>query len=300
MEDDQQHQFVHESAYAIRGATPRGRNAPAKRDVAGIVGEAVRKPRFCRHVATPQAPRCLFGLNASQLQLWRKRLERLAKSKVVTLRNGVRRRQRIDTPVLIATVASYPGPADQTDRNYVKWRRLVIEWAKYKYGARLVSVLEHVDEPYGHVHIFAADHGNPVKPLMAGHAASDRAGAVGATSREQRQAYDDAYRAWQDEFHEMVGAPCGLTRISAAPKPRLSYRKHKAKQLEEAKRDEEEALIADEARRAAAAQALKAAAYVKRLVEQHVERDEPDELLAPQGTDSVAPDDDRRPRRPTR
>jgi hypothetical protein len=226
-------QFFNEAGYSISRAAgaPSRYGSPGRRrySASEILREAARVPGHCAHVAQPAPPRTLFGLDAHQLLSWcESELEPKARSiRVSTTRLG-RRRQRSDTPVLLVAVASYPGPPDPNDAGYVAWRDAVIQWAIGHYGSHLRSILEHVDESYGHLHIVVDDEGRSVKPLMAGHRAAMEAKQERRSKAEQGAAYQHGCRQLQEEFWEAVGKPCDLARMSASPRPRRSRAAHLA------------------------------------------------------------------------
>lgn len=226
-------QFFNEAGYSIAraaGAPSRyGRPGRKRYSARDILCEAARVPGHCAHVAHPSPPRTLFGLDANQLlSWWDNELESTASAiRIPTAKLG-HRRQRSDTPVLLVAVASYSGPPDDSDAGYVKWRDAVVQWAKVHYGLRLRSILEHVDEAYGHLHIVVDNEGRSVKPLMAGHCAAMEAKRKGLSRAEQGAAYQRGCSQLQDEFSQEVGKPCGLARMSESPRPRRSSAAHLA------------------------------------------------------------------------
>ena len=189
------------------------RPGSGKRSARDIVAEAIRAPEAAPHVPHPQPPRVLHGMEADELPIWCEQLEVVARDQTVPMRDGKARRQRSDTPILMGMVASYPGPADEGDPAYVRWRDLTAAWSLERYGDAVVSILEHADEPHGHVHVLVASRGRSVKPLHAGYAASLAALDAGGTRKEQGIAYAGGCRTLQDDYHERVAIPCGLARI---------------------------------------------------------------------------------------
>jgi len=224
-------QFFNENGYSIGTAAGRpsrfGQQGRKRHTAAAILSEAARVAGFCDHVENPSPPKTLFGTGPSQLLSWlSSELEPAALSQRVSTAKYGLRRQRSDTPVMIAAVASYPGPPDDADPKYVAWRVAVVAWAKRNYGGYLQSVLEHVDEKFGHVHIIASRGGQSVKPIMAGHKAASLAQSAGASKEAQGKAYKSGGQALQDAFWKGVGEPCGLSRMSPTPRPRRSRAAH--------------------------------------------------------------------------
>jgi hypothetical protein len=260
-------QLVREVVYALKGSPlPRrkGKSGNRKRAIHGIIGEVLRKPGYCDHIPAPHPPRVLFGKTLDELRGLERRIARQAAKQVEYAQYGTglrRRRQRSTVPTLLVAIASYPGPPDDS-AEYLAWRQRVVEWAQAEYGARIESIVEHTDEPQGHVHVLVTNQGKPVKPLHSGHRAAAQAGAQGATRKAIAEAYRDGCRRFQDRFHRLVGDPCGLSRISSNPQPRRSWKEYVGDQVRKSVREEHEALLkqAEEDRRAAAQERVEAEA----------------------------------------
>jgi hypothetical protein len=76
---------------------------------------------------------------------------------------------------------------------------------KNKYGANLLSVVEHLDERHPHLHFYAVPNAGPgfnAKRLHDGFVAAHEA----QSPAEQRKLYCEGMRALQDDFFEKVGA----------------------------------------------------------------------------------------------
>jgi hypothetical protein len=157
------------------------------------------------------------------------------------------RKQRVDTPILLGAVASFPQPANESNCAYVEWRDRTLAFFRQRYGAHLVAVLEHLDEAHGHLHALVANDGASVKPLHAGHAA-----AMKMTGPKPRsQAYKAAERALQDEFHAQVAAPCGMARVGPRRR-RLTRAEWQSDQLAQRTLTAQAAAIAEATRALAA------------------------------------------------
>lgn len=241
-------QFVREEIYAIdRVNRPAdkltGQARDPKSSAADVIGEVIREaPQHYRHLTaqglTPLPARCLYGVAPEALQDWFKgHCERAPANLSPQRLNGKvnMRRQSPQVPSLLSAVASFPGPADDDDISYCLWRTAVIAWAREHYGADLISVLEHVDEPHGHVHILVArPDASPVRGLQSGWAERDAAIERGVDPSELGEAYRQGCRRFQDRFFDAVGRPCGLDRLSPQPSARHSYQEARVrKQLEE-------------------------------------------------------------------
>ena len=241
-------QFAREQIYAIaRVKRPADRSTGQARDAkssaADVIGEVTREaPQHYRHLTAqglrPMPARCLYGVAPEALQDWFKgHCERAPENLSPQRLNGQvhMRRQSPQVPSLLATVTSYPGPADDEDIGYCLWRTAVTEWAHEHYGDNLISVLEHVDEPHGHIHILVArPDASPVRTLQSGWAERDAAIERGVDPSELGEAYRQGCRRFQDRHFEAVGRPCGLDRISPQPQARHSYQEARVrKQMEE-------------------------------------------------------------------
>jgi len=182
-------QFAREQIYAIaRVKRPADRSTGQARDAkasaADVIGEVIRDaPQHYRHLTaqglTPLPARCLFGVAPEALQDWFKgHCARAPENRSPQRLNGkvYMRKQSPQVPSLLSTVASFPGPADDEDTSYCLWRTTVTAWAREHYGGELISVLEHVDEPHGHIHILVArPDASPVRALQSGWAERDAA-----------------------------------------------------------------------------------------------------------------------------
>lgn len=83
----------------------------------------------------------------------------------------------------------------------MKWRELVVAWAKNRYGKHLLGVYEHTDEANGHIHIHIhilfANKGRNVKPIMSGPSAAKAKLAEGGTPAQAQEALIEANKKFQ-------------------------------------------------------------------------------------------------------
>jgi hypothetical protein len=149
-------QFIHLSSY---GETP-GRGQPAYATIKGVIAEAVRAPDNAPHIAFPDGPAQIFGIDPLEVADQATELLRLAK-------DSWGRRLRNSCVSLIAGVATYPIPkADMggfvSDRDcYHLWEQQTLEFLKKEHGDALKCVLRHEDETYLHLHFYIL----PVVPV---------------------------------------------------------------------------------------------------------------------------------------
>ena len=126
-----------------------------------------------------------YGLGADELEQWCADLVATAGQQV----DEKGRKQRKDTAIIMGVVASYPGPPDEGDPNYVRWKALNVAYFCEKFGPNVVSIVEHLDEKHGHLHVLVSAGGRSVKPLHPGYAASVPLRQAGATQAAQSDAY---------------------------------------------------------------------------------------------------------------
>ena len=145
------HQFLHSACLRRQAARQGGALVLHRRD------HPRRRPGARRHPALkyPAEPTILFGISPLT-PAHRPR----AGGKAVDTKG---RRLRRDGAVLVAAVASYPVPrADVEARDqpqerdlYIAWRTDAVAWFQGQFGATLLSIVEHVDEDYLHLHFYA-------------------------------------------------------------------------------------------------------------------------------------------------
>jgi hypothetical protein len=254
-------QFLREETYAISpmGRAPKaGVRQPPKNPIFDVLNEAGRlSVEGCRHLVSqglePLPPVTLYGVEPEGLMPWLYgHMQAAKKHRVIQRRktSDVEKTQPSNIPTMLGVVASFPGAPDDRDPRYVRWKGLVRDWALRHYGeANVVSVLEHTDEPHGHVHILVATpNADRAIPLSMGLAAEYEVRKRGGTGTEAIAARHEGFRKLQDEFHAAVGAPVGLQRKAETPALRYSYEEHKVrKQLAAEVADEEARLAGKEA-----------------------------------------------------
>lgn len=182
--------------------------------MATIVGEAERDPAYCPHVETPSPPVVVYGVSpaeaAAAAEAWAKEAK---DARGHTLRK--------DGHCLLAGTTSVPDDIVGTWENY---KKLTVAWLQERYGSRLKSVVEHVDENYRHLHFFVVPlKGERFDAIHEGLRAANEANPdrgnrtlSGKAKTEGRKlasaAYDKAMSAYQTSFHDQVTRRFGLTR----------------------------------------------------------------------------------------
>ncbi|MEO1948952.1 MAG: Mob protein [Thioclava sp.] len=186
------YQFVHIECYS---AAPRKvKGAPEQVNTAEqVFGEAMRVPRYSRHVAEPKAPIKLDGTTTlKKLEaLWAKKVETIRETVKSAKGTSYQRRLRRDAATLYAEVHSHPMTAAALRDDWERHKREILSWAervlthfeaRMPQGVEWVAVL-HVDEAQVHLHILAVNAEDPKLDANKLHAGK-RAAAEVRASRE--------------------------------------------------------------------------------------------------------------------
>ncbi|WP_457579090.1 hypothetical protein [Ensifer adhaerens] len=214
------YQFVHLEGYA--------RKADAKgRDTSFIFGEASRRPEASVHVSAPAPPVVVYGVGIEAVQEMH---DAAVASATVAVKGGKTRKIRTDQKTLHTVVASHPSTMDEIRadpskrREAEQWERRTIAWLQGQYGDDLKSIIRHEDESHFHIHAYVVPVSDPelrAAKFHPGAAAKREVMASGAADGEDQKAlgkranaaYKAAMREWQDDYHQVVAIPCGLTRL---------------------------------------------------------------------------------------
>jgi hypothetical protein len=189
------------------GVAPR-KGAAAWSNIAGVTAEAARVPSASNHIGEPIEPNMMFGVGPLEAGA-------IALQRAASARDAIGRKLRKDGCALLAGVASYPierKMIDAVDRDaYALWCQDVLAWLQRQFGDHLMSVVEHSDERFPHLHYFVVPMLNEnnrlnVNELHPGCRAKAAAEAAGAGKKAGDSAYRAAMRGWQDDFHCEVSA----------------------------------------------------------------------------------------------
>lgn len=214
------YQFIHVEAYGRAGAHLKN-STTRKASMLAIRDEMVRAPHACSHVINPQPPNVIFGLHpTAAFDLAAARAERAV--------DKIGRRLRPEALVVLVGAASWPVLAAEVQHNdeardhYLRWRDETIAWLRSQWGDLLASVVEHLDEPYPHLHFVVVPKPDPdnrlrIASVHAGYSAAAKCEHAGGKPHERKAAYKEAMKAFQDCYHAQVAVRFGLTRIG----PRL-------------------------------------------------------------------------------
>ncbi|MGO6921257.1 plasmid recombination protein [Rhizobium ruizarguesonis] len=192
-----------------------------------VFAEAARKPQACVHVRSPAPPNVVFGVGIQEVQEMH---DAAAEAATTSIEGGKVKKIRKDQKTLHTVVASHPYTmaeirSDPAKRSEAEgWEKLTLAWLQAQYGRDLKSVIRHEDESHFHVHAYIVPTDDPEMRAMRHHPgamAKREIMAAGPAKDEDKKAlhkradavYKQNMRAWQDSYHEAVGAPSGLTRL---------------------------------------------------------------------------------------
>ena len=214
-------QFVHVNSYS---RTLSKKASHAKWTAADVVAEATRDAAAIPHIDNPQEPIHVYGKPIGEL------LGALDHWADNTKDAGGKRATRKDAVCLLAGVFSAPDGTPEEDWAQIKAD--AIAHLVKKYGDRLQTVLEHVDEDHPHCHFYVIpEPGQAFETIHQGRAAVKEFVAQGGSKRESNNVYREAMRVFQDEYFDAVGAKNGMARIGPGRR-RLTRSAWKAEQLQ--------------------------------------------------------------------
>ena len=212
------YQFIHIESYA-RISSKDGKKQSTK----NVAAEAERAPHACNHINDPKPHVHLYGLSPS------KAIE-LAEKRSVIARDKIGRKLRKDAQIIIAGVASYPIPLAQltpSDPGLKKWLKLTHQFLIEKYGDNYKGLYFHQDEQMPHVHFMLIPDLDPNNGQMRLDQIHDGVKARNCVTtgraKDKVRAYKEAMAAFQLDYYEKVGKPCGLCK--EGPRKRRLTRK---------------------------------------------------------------------------
>jgi hypothetical protein len=221
--------FFRIEGYGLEARHQAGKKAMPWRTIAGIAAEAARKVGAAAHVKGNVAVECLLGEDPMVLAQFAMDQARHARNQ------GKVKPGRLSPSAssFFAAVASFPESSRQRsdDTNFIEryhdWRERLIAWILKRWGEFRISVIEHRDEEYWHVHILIAppmdDQGRLLVGLIhPGYAARGDLERAGLSSASANIAYKAAMRDLLDEYCSEVGASSGHARKSNKPRQRFS------------------------------------------------------------------------------
>lgn len=182
--------------------------------IAKILAEAGRAPEASKHVANPKKPKLIYGLNLHNLAVL---IDEIAEK--ATFENG--KKIRIDTPILLSIVASFPRETQLLDiKKYERWKIDTVNFIGSLYKSRLRTVIEHDDEANPHLHFFLVPDSGRAKDIHPGYYAERGSD----DPKEKKKKHTLALKKFQDMYWQVVGRKNGLNRLGPA-RSRLSRSK---------------------------------------------------------------------------
>lgn len=155
-------QFAHIETYSVK-------QNKAGNSVAQVLGEAIRDALYSQHIANPQPPRLVYGVDILMLRLLHDQMIAGAATVATVKGKQLKRAIRKDRNTLMTVVSSYPVPVADLDNDKTgetrrmcdRWLALNVGHFKEKYGNQLKTVIEHDDEEYPHVHAYILPDADP-------------------------------------------------------------------------------------------------------------------------------------------
>lgn len=218
------YQFIHVETYSKVSAKKKlekNYNKETKgRNVDEIIAEATRKPDYCDHVAEPEEPVLLYGVDPSELK---NLTDEYFNNTKLTNSNGISRGLRKDSHVLLAGVISLNKDLIDIWDDY---KKDAINWLKEKYGHKLKCVIEHKDEENPHIHFYCVQDPGISFDLL--HDGKKAFSAVGGKLKYKKEiAFKQAMRDYQENFYNDVSLKYGLLKTGPR-RQRLSNTEYKA------------------------------------------------------------------------
>lgn len=236
------YQFLHVELYGREGAHKKNCTA-RKSSMFEIRDEMVRAPHACPHVAEPLPPRILSDMTPDEAFA-------LAEERAVHALDKRGHKLRRDAPIVIAGVASWPEPSVNINNDqekfhrYQQWRDETLAWLKRQWSDDLKCTVEHLDEPYPHLHFIivprlSADRRLRISTIHPGRRAAEQV--AGGKGKDQKKAYKQAMAELQRDYYERVGIKFGLLRVGPRrqrlTRLELIERKRQAEELARGYRD---------------------------------------------------------------
>jgi hypothetical protein len=125
---------------------------------------------------------------------------------------------------VVVGVASWPELTAEVRRDsqayarYLQWREATILWLERRWGDKLKTVVEHMDEKHPHVHYVIVpeldqDGRLRIGDIHEGYRAAAQCKAEGGSPRDEKKAYQEQMKRIQDDYHAKVAVKFGLTRL---------------------------------------------------------------------------------------
>ena len=222
--------FIRLEAWARKG--PHCKNSKRRKASAdGVLGELIRRPDCCPHVANPRPPEILFGGDPSAV--WDEAYAQAAHAV-----DAAGCRLKSTALILVAGVVTYPVARSIVEANpdemaiCKNWWSDTKGWLHKELGERLRLIVGHWDEEYPNWHFVALpqlgpDHRIHIGDVHPGHRAERECRDTGGSRRQQKAAHQRAMTKFLDRYHEDVAISYGFARFGPK-RQRLSRDEWKA------------------------------------------------------------------------
>lgn len=200
------HQWIHVNTYS---RTLSAKAKHAKWNAQEVVNEANREPGSCDHVLREFGrvlpPNHVYGAPLADLTA---KLDEWAAG----TKDSRGRAARKDAVCLLSGVFS--AQKGISDEDWAALRNDSVKWLQDKYGDRLQTVIEHLDEDNPHCHFYVVPRpGEKIEAIHEGKRAERDFVASGGSKKATNKVFREAMRGFQDEYFESVAVPNGMTRI---------------------------------------------------------------------------------------
>lgn len=221
--------FFRIEGYGLEARYQTGKKARPWRTIEGVASEAARKVGAASHVKGQVAVELLLGEDPMTVA-------EVAADQARRARNQGKVKPGRLSPTassIFGAIASYPESSreraedDSFIERYSAWRERLLTWIQKRWGQFRISVVEHRDEEFWHVHILIVPPVDEDRRLLVGlvhpgYAARGDLERAGHDSALANAAYKEAMRALLDEYQAEVGAFSGHVRKGDKPRQRLS------------------------------------------------------------------------------
>jgi len=191
-----------------------------------VLDEVERVEGNMPHVANPKKPRVVDGCSIEELRAAHDAVNEATQ----TLSSGKSRKIRSTQNTLACAVLSYPvavadlakGGKEAQDLYYA-WRRDAVSFMKKEWGDDYKCAVQHVDEKFPHLHIYAVRDDFDAKENHPGYKAQKEALDAGESQKTAEIAGAYALKDFLNRYHDAVGQKYGMSRHG--PKKKRETRK---------------------------------------------------------------------------
>lgn len=198
------------------------------RTVSEVLDEADRVDGNMPHVKKPRKPVVVDGCSIDELRALHDEVENAKQVQ----KNGRERKIRTTQNTLATAVLSYPVSVDDLRKQgreaqivYMEWRKDAVDFMKREWGDDFKCAVEHVDEKFPHLHLYALNKQFDAKEDHPGYRAQKEALANGKSAKEAEIAGAVALKGFLNRYHEEVGQKYGMSRFGPK-RERLTRKVH--------------------------------------------------------------------------